>query len=526
MTRDEIRYETNYTYDNNGNQLSKATYIINPPGDIQYPDDNVSWSAASTKSSVGGGVIGIDPPIDTQPERTLSEQEISIYNTLNQLVSVSTQQYTASYDYRPDGLRFSKTVGATYSLSGDGSVSVKTVHVWDGMNMIAELDELGNVTDRYVRGLNLIYSDNQGYYVYNAHGDVVQLTDDTGAVTREYHYDSFGIEGSIDDTDTNPFRYCAEYFDWETGNIYLRARYYSPRTGRFTQSDPIRDGLNWYTYAGNNPIRYVDPRGLAAMDVDSDGYSGGGNNKGSTSAPAGSTSNIPSVYEAHGGQKGSSSGNTVSSQGSYSISGNVGAGYHTNDRNNGSGQNHYNNSSENMFWNQSDLISGLAVVIIDDLAYADVTIPVLRAFRDAAEEASEHTRNFIWFYNQVNHGAIWDIKIKENWENTIGISFPGSYNIPIIFMGEFTSPEVLGNMMYGFTGSAIGFMDSILLSGGDYAAGSGNGGGIIGGIQGFFTGADPKEDKDAINKGIYLYKVRRLYIDFMIDVYITTPNGN
>jgi len=42
--------------------------------------------------------------------------------------------------------------------------------------------------------------------------------------------------------------------------------YYNPRTGRFTQQDPIYDGLNWYTYAANNPIRYKDPSGLAIDD--------------------------------------------------------------------------------------------------------------------------------------------------------------------------------------------------------------------------------------------------------------------
>jgi uncharacterized protein RhaS with RHS repeats len=43
----------------------------------------------------------------------------------------------------------------------------------------------------------------------------------------------------------------------------LRARYYMPSMGRFTTEDPIRDGLNWYIYVGNNPIMLVDPFGLA-----------------------------------------------------------------------------------------------------------------------------------------------------------------------------------------------------------------------------------------------------------------------
>ena len=47
-----------------------------------------------------------------------------------------------------------------------------------------------------------------------------------------------------------------------TGQYYYNARWYDPNLGRFTTEDPIRDGLNWYIYANNNPLRFVDPTGL------------------------------------------------------------------------------------------------------------------------------------------------------------------------------------------------------------------------------------------------------------------------
>jgi hypothetical protein len=31
---------------------------------------------------------------------------------------------------------------------------------------------------------------------------------------------------------------------------------------RFMAVDPVMDGLNWYTYCLNNPLKYVDPFGL------------------------------------------------------------------------------------------------------------------------------------------------------------------------------------------------------------------------------------------------------------------------
>lgn len=120
-----------------------------------------------------------------------------------------------------------------------------------------------------MRGINLIASKTSGvftYYMYNGHGDVVQLTDVNGylpRVVRTYNYDAFG-NGGQGMGDPNPFGYCGEYFDKETGTVYLRNRYYSPKLGRFTQEDPIVDGLNYYTYANCNPILFIDPWGLAS----------------------------------------------------------------------------------------------------------------------------------------------------------------------------------------------------------------------------------------------------------------------
>jgi RHS repeat-associated protein len=97
---------------------------------------------------------------------------------------------------------------------------------------------------------------------------VVQLVDEDGEILRTYEYDAFGNEKDPDGADTNYFRYCGEYFDIESGTYYLRARYYNPANGRFTQQDAWMYGdindplsLNLYTYCLNNPIRYYDPSG-------------------------------------------------------------------------------------------------------------------------------------------------------------------------------------------------------------------------------------------------------------------------
>jgi len=86
-------------------------------------------------------------------------------------------------------------------------------------------------------------------------------------VSMTYEYDAFGNEKVSDINDTNPFRYCGEYFDGETGLIYLRARYYDPSVGRFISEDPVRAGTNWYIYANNNPIMFIDPMGEDAIII-------------------------------------------------------------------------------------------------------------------------------------------------------------------------------------------------------------------------------------------------------------------
>ena len=81
----------------------------------------------------------------------------------------------------------------------------------------------------------------------------------------EYDCTAFGTQLKNSFTISNPFRYCGEYYDLSSGLIYLRNRYYDPSIGRFISEDPAKDGLNWYAYAGNNPVRFVDPSGEDAI---------------------------------------------------------------------------------------------------------------------------------------------------------------------------------------------------------------------------------------------------------------------
>lgn len=122
----------------------------------------------------------------------------------------------------------------------------------------------------YLRGINLICREQGGekeYYLFDAHADVIALTDEDGEITKSYDYDAFGCETQPDPLDSNPFRYCGEFFDVETGSYYLRARYYAPAIGRFLTEDTVSGdlsnplSLNLYVYCWSNAILYTDSTG-------------------------------------------------------------------------------------------------------------------------------------------------------------------------------------------------------------------------------------------------------------------------
>ena len=140
--------------------------------------------------------------------------------------------------------------------------------------MICEYASSATSGKVYIYGHTLISQGNSWYYLYNAHGDVVKYINATGAVLKSYDYDAFGEEADPSTTDANPFRYAGQYFDDETGTYYLRARYYNPGNGRFTQQDAWGYGdpadplsLNLYVYCYGNPVKYYDPSGNIPVET-------------------------------------------------------------------------------------------------------------------------------------------------------------------------------------------------------------------------------------------------------------------
>ena len=242
-----------YTYDANGNRIG-----MNQNGTVT----TYAYDANNRLLSETIGDAATAYTYDANGNTLTAGDKTYTYNDRGQQSGFTNETVSASYAYNPSGLRNVKTVGGSTKY-----------FVYNGMNIVYEYSE--SVADgvTYFYGLNRTHNSDGEIYLYNAHGDVVQLVKNN-AVVASYTYDAFGnLTSQIGESD-NPFLYCGEYYDAETQTYYLRARYYNPANGRFTQqdawafmdaSDPL--SLNLYAYCGNNPVLYTDPSGHARVPI-------------------------------------------------------------------------------------------------------------------------------------------------------------------------------------------------------------------------------------------------------------------
>jgi RHS repeat-associated protein len=98
---------------------------------------------------------------------------------------------------------------------------------------------------------------------------VRQVTDASGVLKDTIGYDGYGkITSETASGWGGLYKWTGRQVDQETGYQYNRARFYDPKTGRWTSQDPLgfnAGDSNLYKYIRNAPTSGTDPSGLQAV---------------------------------------------------------------------------------------------------------------------------------------------------------------------------------------------------------------------------------------------------------------------
>jgi len=287
-----------YTYDKVGNRLSMTTaggantyqydalYRLTAATHPVDPAESYVYDAAGNRISATLAVPSLTPGATSYS-----------YDGLHRLTGVTLPAASqVTYKYDPFGRRIEKNVAG-----------VVTRFLYDRDNVLLEQDGSGGAfRARYTYGPRVdepLVMERSGvsyYYLADGAGNIVDLTDSTGAVAASYDFDSFGQLFFSTGTIANPYVFAGRALDRETGLYYFRARYYDPGTGRFLTQDPMSPAallaaarlapsganptlgsnlrsplsLNPYAYVDNNPVNRTDPYGLQQGDNPPDSNEG------------------------------------------------------------------------------------------------------------------------------------------------------------------------------------------------------------------------------------------------------------
>nr|MCU0871095.1 dockerin type I domain-containing protein [Pirellulaceae bacterium] len=297
-----VQSRFDYTYDS----LDRPASMTTLAGTFTYAYDALGQLTSATLP--GGRTVGYEYDAAGNRVAVIDNGVTTTYavNGVNQCTAAGP----VTYQYDADGNLVSKTDAAgtthyaydseshlvsivsptdtwTYQYNGLGQ---RTAVVRNGQRTEFLVDPagLGDVVGEYRAGSELVANYAYGfglasrtdaagaaaYYNFDGTGNTVELTGLTGAAVNTYSYLPFGEKLTATGAAHNPFTYGGQWgvADRNEGLYFMRARWYDPALGRFTQPDPI--GLsggdsNLYRYAGNSPIARRDPSGQRTISGDS-----------------------------------------------------------------------------------------------------------------------------------------------------------------------------------------------------------------------------------------------------------------
>ena len=276
-TYDAANEITGISYADGGTSLGDLTYAYDAAGRRTSQGGTLASDALPTATTADGtfdlnnrqtASNGTTLQYDADGNLTGDGTDTYVWNARNQLVAIKQGASTIdTFSYDALGRRQSK------SIDGDTA----THFLYDGLNPVQETQ--GATVTPILAGLGIDEyfarpeASGEAYFLTDAQGSTIALTDSSGAIVQQYHYSPYGEANANNPGITNPYQYTGRENDGD-GLYYYRARYYSPNLKRFISEDPAGFGggqNNFYAYVGNGPLSGVDPLGKDIVILNASG---------------------------------------------------------------------------------------------------------------------------------------------------------------------------------------------------------------------------------------------------------------
>jgi len=246
--------------------------------------------------------------VDTSTQETLASVAFT-WTPDDRMASITTTEYASgapvsarrtAYAYDDGGVRVSAKISLDSTASGTFTHSTTTQYLNDGFNptgysqVIQETttDATGSPLSKTVYSFGAkrigqtVYDATNptglsSFYLMDGHGSTRVLTDAIGAimtiggVRQIFVYDAHGNMVNLESSAAGTtIQYNGEQFDWQTGFLNLRRRLYDAQAGRFLGSDPYGgrednpQTFHKYAFTHGDPVNGRDPSGnmLILMD--------------------------------------------------------------------------------------------------------------------------------------------------------------------------------------------------------------------------------------------------------------------